>query len=172
MHLHYPSQYPKHRIFPVFFPSCQGALSRAATEADGLSIIELRRWATFFIYRKGRQHSLSTHMCHTYIKFTVSPSDNSLLFISPYPGSTGHIPFPPISFLPPFNPTMLQISVKSRCFTCKNKTRIQYKDMDEFVKFILLAAESSFNGCPNEILLYHLGNSMICYNISDFLLIY
>lgn len=44
--------------------------------------------------------------------------------------------------------------------------------MDEFVKFILLAAESSFNGCPNEILLYHLGNSMICYNISDFLLIY
>ena len=50
--------------------------------------------------------------------------------------------------------------------------RIQYKDIDEFVKFILLAAESSFNGCPNKILLYHLGNCMIWYNISDFLLIY
>ena len=107
MHLHYPSQYPEHRMFPVLFPSCQGALSQAATEADGLSLIKLRWWATFFIYRKGKQHSLSTHMYHTYIKFTVSLGDNSLLFISPQPGSIGHIHFPPISFLPPFNPTML-----------------------------------------------------------------
>lgn len=161
MHLHYPSQYPEHRMFPVLFPSCQGVLFQAATEADGLSLIKLRWWATFFIYRKGKQHSLSTHMYHTYIKFTVSLGDNSLLFISPQPGSIGHIHFPPISFLPPFNPTMLQVSVKSTCFTYKNKMRIQYKDIDEFVKFILLAAESSFNGCPNKILLYHLGNCMI-----------
>ena len=107
MHLHCLEPVSRAQNVSHFFPSFQGVLSQAATEADGLSLIELRRWATFFINRKGRQHSLSTHMCHPYIKFTVSPSDNSLLFISRHPGSIGHIHFLPVSFLPPFNPTIL-----------------------------------------------------------------
>ena len=57
-------QYPKHRRLAVFlhpeFSGCTMGLG-AATVADGLVLVELEWWATFFVYRNGKQCSLSTH---------------------------------------------------------------------------------------------------------------